>query len=105
FCSVSPLSLLSSLSLHDALPIFGLAAETLQEGDWKFAQDHLRILSGLYGLLAPLDLIQPYRLEMGTRLANPRGKDLYEFWGARIDRKSTRLNSSHVSISYAVFCL
>lgn len=62
----------------------GLAAETLQEGDWKFAQDHLRILSGLYGLLAPLDLIQPYRLEMGTRLANPRGKDLYEFWGARI---------------------
>lgn len=62
----------------------GLAAETLQEGDWKFAQDHLRILSGLYGLLAPLDLIQPYRLEMGTRLANPRGKDLYEFWGTRI---------------------
>lgn len=62
----------------------GLAAETLQEGDWKFAQDHLRILSGLYGLLAPLDLIQPYRLEMGTRLANPRGKDLYEFWGSRI---------------------
>lgn len=62
----------------------GLAAETLQEGDWKFAQDHLRILSGLYGLLAPLDLIQPYRLEMGTRLANPRGKDLYEFWGPRI---------------------
>ena len=62
----------------------GLAAETLQEGDWKFAQDHLRILSGLYGLLAPLDLIQPYRLEMGSRPANPRGKDLYEFWGSRI---------------------
>src|SRR5690554_3675306 len=62
----------------------GLGAETLQEGDLKFAQEHLRILSGLYGLLSPLDLIQPYRLEMGTRLANPRGKDLYEFWGERI---------------------
>lgn len=62
----------------------GLDADTLQEGDLEFAQQHLRILSGLYGLLAPLDLIQPYRLEMGTRLANPRGKDLYEFWGGRI---------------------
>ena len=62
----------------------GLEAETLQEGDLEFAQEHLRILSGLYGLLSPLDLIQPYRLEMGTRLANPRGKDLYEFWGGRI---------------------
>jgi UPF0246 protein NTHI1156 len=45
-----------------------------------FAQQHLRILSGLYGLLTPLDLIQPYRLEMGTKLANPKGKDLYAFW-------------------------
>lgn len=62
----------------------GLAAETLQEGDLEFAQEHLRILSGLYGLLSPLDLIQAYRLEMGTRLANPRGKDLYQFWGGRI---------------------
>src|SRR5699024_7662973 len=45
------------------------------------AQHHLRILSGLYGLLRPLDLMQPYRLEMGTRLDNERGKNLYEFWG------------------------
>ncbi|MDU7558492.1 MAG: peroxide stress protein YaaA, partial [Pseudomonas sp.] len=49
-----------------------------------YAQAHLRMLSGLYGLLRPLDLMQPYRLEMGTKLANARGKDLYAFWGTRI---------------------
>ena len=58
----------------------GLQARSLQEEDLLFAQDHVRILSGLYGVLRPLDLILPYRLEMGTRLKNPRGKDLYEFW-------------------------
>lgn len=52
--------------------------------EFGFAQHHLRILSGLYGLLKPLDLIQPYRLEMGIRLENKRGKNLYEFWGSRI---------------------
>ena len=62
----------------------GLAAETLGEDDFSYAQDHLRMLSGLYGLLRPLDLMQPYRLEMGTKLANARGKDLYAFWGTRI---------------------
>lgn len=62
----------------------GLDAPSLSSADLKFAQAHLRILSGLYGLLRPLDLMQPYRLEMGTRLANPRGKDLYAFWGERI---------------------
>ena len=58
----------------------GLDAASLDEDDLGFAQEHLRILSGLYGLLRPLDLIQAYRLEMGTRLVNPRGKDLYAFW-------------------------
>jgi hypothetical protein len=58
----------------------GLDAWSLDEGDLAFAQDSLRIVSGLYGLLRPLDLIQPYRLEMGARLANKRGKDLYAFW-------------------------
>ena len=62
----------------------GLAAEDFSEADFDFAQKHLRMLSGLYGLLRPLDLMQPYRLEMGTKLANPRGKDLYAFWGERI---------------------
>ncbi len=62
----------------------GLEAYALSRADFAFAQDHLRILSGLYGVLRPLDLIRPYRLEMGTRFANDRGKDLYEFWGSKI---------------------
>jgi len=62
----------------------GLQAETLPGADLDYAQQHLRILSGLYGVLRPLDLMQPHRLEMGTRLANARGKDLYAFWGDRI---------------------
>ena len=62
----------------------GLAVEDFNEADFDFAQRHLRMLSGLYGLLRPLDLMQAYRLEMGTKLANPRGKDLYAVWGERI---------------------
>ena len=62
----------------------GLDAESFAEDDFDFAQQHLRMLSGLYGVLRPLDLMQPYRLEMGTKLANARGKDLYAFWGERI---------------------
>ncbi|TLX54626.1 peroxide stress protein YaaA [Stutzerimonas nosocomialis] len=62
----------------------GLAAQDFSEEDFDFAQKHLRMLSGLYGVLRPLDLMQPYRLEMGTKLANVRGKDLYAFWGERI---------------------
>lgn len=58
----------------------GLQAETFSEADNRFAQQHLRILSGLYGLLRPLDLIQAYRLEMGTKLPNDAGKDLYAYW-------------------------
>jgi uncharacterized protein len=59
----------------------GLDAPSLNARQLDYVQTHLRILSGLYGVLRPLDLMQPYRLEMGTRLANPRGKNLYEFWG------------------------
>jgi hypothetical protein len=59
----------------------GLDATTLDEAGFIFAQQHLRILSGLYGVLKPLDYMQPYRLEMGTKLANEAGKDLYDFWG------------------------
>lgn len=62
----------------------GLDAESFNSADFKFAQKHLRILSGLYGLLRPLDLMQPYRLEMGTKLDTERGKNLYEFWGDEI---------------------
>ncbi|MGY0218405.1 peroxide stress protein YaaA [Endozoicomonadaceae bacterium StTr2] len=62
----------------------GLDAETLGADEFAFAQQHLRILSGLYGLLRPLDLMQAYRLEMGTKMGNTRGKDLYAFWGSII---------------------
>ncbi|XID75694.1 peroxide stress protein YaaA [Alkanindiges sp. WGS2144] len=62
----------------------GLQAQDFTEADFEFAQKHLRMLSGLYGLLRPLDLMQPYRLEMGTKLNNPAGKDLYSFWGETI---------------------
>lgn len=62
----------------------GLATEDFSAKDYQFAQQHLRILSGLYGVLRPLDLMQPYRLEMGTKLVNSKGKDLYEFWGEQI---------------------
>lgn len=62
----------------------GLAAKELDAAGLDYAQQHLRILSGLYGILRPLDLMQAYRLEMGTRLANPAGKDLYAFWCDRL---------------------
>ena len=72
----------------------GLDAKTLTPDDLAWAQHHVCILSGLYGVLRPLDLMQPYRLEMGTRLANPGGKDLYQFWGTQIaDYLNTRLRS------------
>lgn len=62
----------------------GLAVEKLSLDDIAFAEQHLCMLSGLYGVLRPLDRIQPHRLEMGTKLANPKGKDLYAFWGNAI---------------------
>lgn len=62
----------------------GFDAKSLSAADLDFAQQHVRVLSGLYGVLRPLDLLQPYRLEMGTRFSNARGKDLYAFWGERI---------------------
>lgn len=65
----------------------GLEAESLSDEDIHYAQTHLRMLSGLYGLLKPLDLMQPYRLEMGTKLANSRGSNLYQFWGDIVTNK------------------
>jgi cytoplasmic iron level regulating protein YaaA (DUF328/UPF0246 family) len=62
----------------------GLDAKHLSAADLDFAQQHVRILSGLYGILKPLDLMQPYRLEMGTKFANKSGKDLYAFWGEKL---------------------
>jgi cytoplasmic iron level regulating protein YaaA (DUF328/UPF0246 family) len=73
----------------------GLDATTFSEADFDYAQSHFRILSGLYGLLKPLDLMQPYRLEMGTKLANGRGKNLYEFWGTVITDKLNETLANH----------
>ena len=64
----------------------GLKAESFEEADFAYAQQHLRILSGLYGVLRPLDLMQAYRLEMGTKLANSKGNNLYDFWGDEITK-------------------
>ena len=82
----------------------GLDAETLSENKLVWSQDHVRILSGLYGLLRPLDLMQPYRLEMGTKLPNKKGKNLYDFWGDKItDGLNQVLNetSSQVLVNLA----
>ncbi|MBU3260682.1 peroxide stress protein YaaA [Roseovarius sp. PS-C2] len=64
----------------------GLEAASLDDDEMMWAQDHFRILSGLYGLLRPLDAIQPYRLEMGSRLKTVKGKTLYDYWGDTIAR-------------------
>ena len=71
----------------------GLNARAMTSGQLAYLQSHLRILSGLYGMLRPLDLMQPYRLEMGTRLPNPAGRDLYAFWG---DSLTEALNDAFV---------
>ncbi len=68
----------------------GLDADSFNNDDFSFAQKHLRILSGLYGVLRPLDLMQPYRLEMGTKLATDSGSNLYQFWGETITNQINR---------------
>ena len=65
----------------------GFNADTANKNDIKFAQKHIRILSGLYGILRPMDKMQAYRLEMGTKLENKKGKNLYEFWGDKISKE------------------
>ena len=69
----------------------GFDAKSLNAKAIEFAQNHVRILSGLYGALRPLDLMQPYRLEMGTAMKNARGKDLYAFWGSRVTESLKKL--------------
>jgi cytoplasmic iron level regulating protein YaaA (DUF328/UPF0246 family) len=73
----------------------GLSARTLDDAALAWAQDRVRILSGLYGLLRPLDRIQPYRLEMGTRLATERGANLYDFWGDRLSKALNKAAHGH----------
>ena len=73
----------------------GLEAGSLNKKEIKYAQKHLAILSGLYGLLKPLDLIYPYRLEMGTKIQTSKGKNLYEFWGSKITDHLNTLLAEH----------
>ncbi len=75
----------------------GFEAGTLLEEDLAYAQEHVVILSGLYGVLRPLDLMQPYRLEMGTALSTRRGRTLYKFWGDRITRQLDSMLEGHAS--------
>lgn len=77
----------------------GLSARTLDKAAFAWAQDHLRILSGLYGLLRPADAIQPYRLEMGTRLKTKRGSNLYDFWGDKVARQLNEDAKNHADPS------
>ncbi|MDX8388289.1 MAG: peroxide stress protein YaaA [Ghiorsea sp.] len=80
----------------------GLDANSLSADDINFAQEHLRMLSGLYGLLKPLDLMQAYRLEMGTKLSNPKGNNLYNFWGTTItDQLNKELGKDRTLINLA----
>ena len=75
----------------------GLKAEDLSKSEMKFAQKHIRILSGLYGILRPLDVMKPYRLEMGTKLQTSQGKNLYEFWGNKVQKNVLDELNNHKS--------
>ncbi len=81
----------------------GLDADSLSDENITFAQEHFRMLSGLYGMLRPLDLMQPYRLEMGTKLHNNRGENLYDFWGNKLTQSCNDITKSHKNNS--VICL
>ena len=81
----------------------GLEARTLDPDEMEWAQRHLRILSGLYGLLRPLDAIEPYRLEMGSRLKTARGKTLYDYWGPRI-AEALRAQAGEIGTDTLVNC-
>jgi uncharacterized protein len=78
-----------------------LDVDNYSKDDFEFAQNKLRILSGLYGLLKPLDLIQPYRLEMGIKLENKKGKNLYEFWGTRIAKALNEVTKGETLVNLA----
>lgn len=78
-----------------------IEVDEYSKDDFQFAQKHLRILSGLYGLLKPLDLIQPYRLEMGIKLENKKGKNLYEFWDKKISKAINEASNGQTIINLA----
>ncbi|ABK45607.1 protein of unknown function DUF328 [Magnetococcus marinus MC-1] len=91
----TPANAKAALFMFQGDTYVGLQAGSMDEQALLFAQQHLRILSGLYGVLRPLDLIQPYRLEMGTALVNGRGKDLYAYWGEHLVERLNAASESH----------
>lgn len=91
----TPLNSKQAALLFDGDTYKGFDASTLSEDDLTWAQEHVAILSGLYGVLRPLDLVQPYRLEMGTRLKTRRGENLYGFWKDRIGDRLGELVQGH----------
>jgi uncharacterized protein len=93
--SVNPLSAYCALLMFDGDVYDGLSANTLSESQWHQAQAKIRMLSGLYGVLRPLDLIQPYRLEMGTRLLTSNYKNLYQYWGKHIAVRINEAMATH----------
>ena len=82
----------------------GMDVDNYKIKDFSFAQKHMRILSGLYGILRPLDLIQPYRLEMATKLATARGKNMYDFWGTKINEALKALLKQEKSATLVNLC-
>jgi len=86
-----------ALLAFDGDVYWGLDAKNFSDKELAYAQDHVRIISGLYGLLRPLDKMQPYRLEMGTKMKNPRGKSLYDFWGDKIANTINETLEEHKS--------
>lgn len=78
-----------------------MEADSFSDADLEFAQQHLRILSGLYGLLKPLDLIQPYRLEMGTKLKTKKGNSLYDYWGTKISKALNAASQGRMVVNLA----
>ena len=91
----SPVNARPAILMFNGEVYNGLQAATLSQKELDYAQDHLRVLSGLYGIIRPLDIIQAYRLEMGTKLKVGRKKDLYAFWGDKITQSINREMASH----------
>ncbi len=99
----APAAIKPAALMFDGDTYAGLEAKTLGADALRYGQRHLRILSGLYGLLRPLDAIQPYRLEMGSRLATRRGANLYDWWGASI-AKALRADAAEVGMGVLLNC-
>ncbi|MEI6680903.1 MAG: peroxide stress protein YaaA [Mariniphaga sp.] len=104
YASWKTATLKQAIYAYDGDVYDGMEANTFSSQEIEFAQNHLRIISGLYGLLQPLDLIKPYRIDMGTSFATPKGENLYKFWGDKITdqlKKNLKMSGSNILINLA----